>query len=60
MLTSEFDYQAFQLHYGDRARVLAVIQGNRLSLATADAAPAPKPGQAVVSLIEPKATAPEA
>ena len=52
-LSSEFDYQAFQAHYGDRARLLAVIQGKRLSLATADAAPAPKPGQAVVCLIEP-------
>ncbi len=53
-LSSEFDYQAFQTHYGKRARLLAVIQGKRLSLATADAAPAPKPGQAVVCLIEPE------
>ena len=35
---------------------LAVIQGKRLSLATADAAQAPKPGQAVVCLIEPDTT----
>lgn len=58
-LSSEFDYQAFQAHYGTRARLLAVIQGRRLSLTTADAAPAPKPGQAVVSLIEPGTSGPE-
>jgi len=51
-LSSEFDYQAFQTHYGNRARLLAVIQGKRLSLTTADAAPVPKPGQAVVCLVE--------
>ena len=59
-LSSEFDYQAFQAHYGDRARLLAVIQGNRLSLATVDAVPAPKPGHAVVCLIEPGGVKPQA
>lgn len=52
-LTGEFDYQAFQKHYGDRVRLLAVIQGQRLSLATANTVPAPKPGHAVVCLLEP-------
>jgi hypothetical protein len=53
-LSGEFDYQTFQTHYKDRARLLAILQGNRLSLVTADATPAPKPGQSLVSLIEPE------
>jgi NhaP-type Na+/H+ or K+/H+ antiporter len=52
-LTEKFSFTAFQIHYGDRAWPLFVLDGKRLAIITADSRPAPKPGQALISLVLP-------
>lgn len=53
-LTEEFDYEAFRELYGETAVILFVIQKDgMLIVATADATPSPKPGQTLISLVDP-------
>jgi len=54
-LTEEFDYDAFQAYYGDTAVPLFLIdQNGNLAMFTLDNPPKPRPGQKLISLIEPK------
>ena len=51
-LTAEFDYGAFRQRYQDTAIVLFVVDENRkLTIATVDAPPSPRPGQKLISLM---------
>ncbi len=59
-ITQEFGYAAFREMYGPSAIVLFVIDGDRLGVVTADRAPTPKPGQTLVSLVDPAAAGEEA
>lgn len=53
-LTKEFDYQAFQAHYGDSAVPLFVIEATgNLLVCTAGDKPLPKSGQTLISLVDP-------
>jgi NhaP-type Na+/H+ or K+/H+ antiporter len=52
-LTTEFDYDAFQAYYGDKAIPLFLIdQNGKLAIFTVENPPKPKPGQKLISLIE--------
>jgi NhaP-type Na+/H+ or K+/H+ antiporter len=54
-LTEEFDYDAFEAYYGDTALPLFLIdQNGNLAIFTPDNPPKPRPGQKLISLIEPK------
>ncbi|MAH22161.1 MAG: hypothetical protein CMO12_05060 [Thaumarchaeota archaeon] len=58
-LTEEFDYDAFQAYYGETAVSLFLIdQSDNLIIFTADNQPKPKPGQRLISLIDPSETSP--
>lgn len=51
-LTKEFDYGAFQAHYGATALPLFLIDGTgKLLVATADQPLLPRPGQTLISLV---------
>lgn len=53
-LTNNFDYQDYHDQYGDRATPLFLItEKNRLRIFTTDNQPTPRPGQTIISLIEP-------
>jgi NhaP-type Na+/H+ or K+/H+ antiporter len=53
-LTEEFDYDAFQAYYGETAVPLFLIDSNdNLVIFTANNPPKPKPGQKLISLIDP-------
>jgi hypothetical protein len=53
-LTEEFDYNAFQTYYGETAVPLFLIdQNDNLEIFTANNPPKPKPGQKLISLIDP-------
>jgi hypothetical protein len=53
-LTEEFDYDAFQAYYGETAVPLFLIdQNGNLVIFTANNPPKPKPGQRLISLIDP-------
>ena len=52
-LTEEFDYNAFQMHYGETAVPLFLIdQNDNLVIFTVNNPPKPKPGQKLISLID--------
>ncbi len=52
-LSEEFDYEAFRSHYGESAVPLfAISDAGRLTVISADAAPSPRPGQTLVSLVD--------
>lgn len=54
-LTEEFDYDAFQSYYGETAIPLFLIdQNDNLVIFTANNPPKPKPGQRLISLIDPR------
>lgn len=54
-LTKEFDYEAFQRHYGGTAIPLFLINQNaRLTVFTEDNPPKPQPGQTLISLVNPE------
>jgi NhaP-type Na+/H+ or K+/H+ antiporter len=54
-LTPEFDFDAFRAHYGDAAASLALLRrGGEVVLFTVDAAPVPKPGDVVISVVTPE------
>lgn len=54
-LTEEFDYDAFGAYYGETALPLFLIdQNGNLAIFTPDNPPKPRPGQKLISLIEPK------
>ena len=54
-LTEEFDYEAFQAHYGQSALPLFLIdQNGKLTVFTANNPPKPKAGQRIISLIKPE------
>lgn len=53
-LTAEFDYRAFRDRYKDTATVLFVLdEHGKLTIATVDAPLHPRPGQKLISLIDP-------
>lgn len=53
-LTSVFDYQDFQDEYGDRATPLFLVtERQKLLIFTVDRKPTPRPGQTIISLVEP-------
>jgi hypothetical protein len=53
-LTQEFDFAAYRAMYGPSALPMFVIAGDReLRVVTADSQPSPKPGQTLISLVEP-------
>lgn len=53
-LTPTFDFAAFKDHYRTRALPLFVItETGNLSICTVDRAPAPRPGQTLISLVDP-------
>ncbi|MFH1267289.1 MAG: sodium:proton antiporter [Planctomycetota bacterium] len=53
-LTEEFDYEAFQSHYGGNAVCLFLIgESGDLTICTAADAPAPQPGHTLISLVDP-------
>ena len=53
-LTDEFSYNDFQQLYGQSAVVLLVVEeSGKLSVATADTATTPGPGQTLISLVDP-------
>jgi hypothetical protein len=59
-LTEEFDYDAFQAYYGETAVSLFLIDSNdNLLIFTANNPPKPKPGQRLISLIDPSETSPQ-
>jgi len=54
-LTEEFDYEAFQSHYGNKALPLFLISGNKkLTVFTATEKLEPKPGSTLISLVQPE------
>jgi CPA1 family monovalent cation:H+ antiporter len=54
-LTSEFDLEAFQELYGETALVLFVVtESGSLSVNTLDKPLAPKPGETLIALVEPR------
>ena len=55
-LTDDFDYDAFQRHYGGLALPLFLVDKNGdLTVFTIDRPPQPQPGQKLISLINPTA-----
>jgi len=58
-LSDEFDYQAFRNLYGDSAVVLfAVEESGELTVSTVDNPVTPRPGQTLISLVDPVEPAP--
>lgn len=54
-LTNVFSYQDFQEQYGDRATPLFLVTvRKKLLIFTTDHKPTPRPGQTVISLVEPR------
>lgn len=54
-LTPEFDWAAFRARYGDDALPLFVVtEAGVLHVCVADKAPAPRPGQTVISVVNPR------
>jgi len=53
-LTGEYDFEAFRRQYGDTAIPLFVVkESGELGVITATSPPAPKPGQVLISLVDP-------
>lgn len=51
-LTDEFDYEQFQLLYGETAvAMMTILESGKLRVATADSAIVPKAGQTLISLV---------
>lgn len=58
-LSDEFDYEAFRKLYGDSTIVLLVVeQGGELTVSTVDMPITPRPGQTLISLVDPVEQAP--
>ncbi len=58
-LSDEFDYQAFRNLYGDSAVVLFVVEeSGQLTVSTVDNPVTPRPGQTLISLVDPVEPAP--
>jgi hypothetical protein len=54
-LTEEFDYEAFQSHYANKALPLFLVSDkNTLTLFTAAEPLEPKPGSTLISLVQPE------
>jgi hypothetical protein len=54
-LSQEFDYEAFRGRYGEDALVLFIVtDSGALRVCTAETAPAPKPGQTLICLVDPR------
>jgi NhaP-type Na+/H+ or K+/H+ antiporter len=54
-LSQEFDYKAFRGRYGEDALVLFIVtESGTLRVCTAESAPAPKPGQTLICLVDPR------
>ncbi len=52
-LSEEFTFESFREHYGDSAVPLFVVTANkRLTVVTADQPADPKPGDALISLVD--------
>jgi NhaP-type Na+/H+ or K+/H+ antiporter len=57
-LSPEFDYKAFRGRYGEDALVLFIVtDAGSLLVCTAEKAPAPKPGQTLICLVDPRLAA---
>jgi hypothetical protein len=57
-LSPEFDYAAFRARYGEDALPLFVVtEAGSLVVCTADKSPSPKPGQTLISLVDPRLAA---
>jgi hypothetical protein len=53
-LSQEFDYAAFRERYGEDALPLFIVtESGALNVCTADKKPSPKPGQTLISLVDP-------
>ncbi|MBN2227740.1 MAG: cation:proton antiporter [candidate division Zixibacteria bacterium] len=53
-ITNEFDYHAFKTIYGNTAMPLMVITGDRtIRIFTIETLPEPKPGEILISLVDP-------
>jgi NhaP-type Na+/H+ or K+/H+ antiporter len=60
-LTKEFDYDAFRGLYGEEAIILFIKNpSGEIIPFTADRPPSPKPGQTLISLVDPKKESPSA
>jgi hypothetical protein len=54
-LSQEFDYKAFRARYGEEALVLFIVtESGSLQVCTAEKAPAPKAGQTLICLVDPR------
>jgi hypothetical protein len=54
-LSQEFDYKAFRARYGEDALVLFIVtESGSLQVCTAAKNPAPKPGQTLICLVDPR------
>jgi len=53
-LTEEFDYDAFNKYYGELALPLFLIEGEKMTIFTAENPPKPRPGQKLISIIKPE------
>jgi hypothetical protein len=54
-LSQEFDYEAFRERDGEDALPLFVVtEAGSLVVCTADKKPSPKPGQTLISLVDPR------
>ncbi len=51
-LSETFDYEAFRERYGDSARLLFVVDGGALKISVAGEKLSPRPGQAVIALVD--------
>lgn len=59
-LTAEFTYADFLKRYGDSALVMFIIdEGKKLEVRTAESTATPKPGQSLISLVDPVKPTPE-
>ena len=57
-LSQEFDYKAFRARYGEDALVLFIVtESGSLQVCTAEKTPAPKPGQTLICLVDPRLAA---
>lgn len=55
-LTEKFDYEAFKSYYGETAIPLFVInEAGNILVFTTDSRPTPKPGQTLISIVDPVA-----
>jgi hypothetical protein len=53
-LTAEFDFEKFLAHYGETALPLFVVSGSgKVAVATRAAAVEPRPGELLISLVDP-------